>query len=206
MAKYNPGLFGSVSGKIGNVVGSSWNGVCYLKSLAAKVKNPKTAAQVAVRDLMKLTTQGLRPFLVAIRAGYKAVKGLSSWSIAISRNRSVIVDAAAGGSNWTFDVTRVELTNGVESFDVDVVKNREGGYDASWTPVDGESKLDGGEVYVVVYNAKTKRAETFRSEMSAGAMTVSAAGLMTGSGDEIHVYAFAASAKGSSATRHYSFD
>jgi hypothetical protein len=49
-------------------------------------------------------------------------------------------------------------------------------------------------------------AETFRSEMSAGSLTLSAAGITTGTGDDFHIYAFASSKADSSATRHYTFD
>lgn len=52
MAKILQGVFGAVQGKIGNLVGSTWKGVPVLKSKAASVANPQTAAQVAQRDSM----------------------------------------------------------------------------------------------------------------------------------------------------------
>lgn len=52
MAKMKQGIFGALSGKIGNLVGSSWKGIPTLKSLPASVANPKTAGQVAQRTKM----------------------------------------------------------------------------------------------------------------------------------------------------------
>jgi len=49
MAKIKQGILGALSGKIGNVVGASWKGIAYLKSLPASVANPKTAGQITQR-------------------------------------------------------------------------------------------------------------------------------------------------------------
>lgn len=43
------GVLGGFSGKVANVVGSSWKGIAVMKSLPLSVANPKTAAQVAQR-------------------------------------------------------------------------------------------------------------------------------------------------------------
>lgn len=44
------GILGGFSGKVANIVGSSWKGIAYMKSLPLSVANPRTAAQVAQRD------------------------------------------------------------------------------------------------------------------------------------------------------------
>ncbi len=44
------GILGGVSGKVGPVIGSSWKGIHYLKSVPVSVANPRTAAQVAQRE------------------------------------------------------------------------------------------------------------------------------------------------------------
>jgi len=44
------GLLGGFSGRVGNIVGSSWKGIAVIKSLPLSVANPKTAAQVAHRQ------------------------------------------------------------------------------------------------------------------------------------------------------------
>ena len=47
------GILGGFSGKIGNIVGSSWKGIAVIKSLPLSVANPRTAAQVAQRSDFK---------------------------------------------------------------------------------------------------------------------------------------------------------
>ena len=43
------GILGGFSKKVANVVGSSWKGIAYMKSLPLSVANPRTAGQVAQR-------------------------------------------------------------------------------------------------------------------------------------------------------------
>jgi hypothetical protein len=44
------GILGGFSGKVANVVGSSWKGIAVMKSLPLSVANPRTAGQVAQRS------------------------------------------------------------------------------------------------------------------------------------------------------------
>jgi len=44
------GLLGGFSGKVANIVGSSWKGIAVMKSLPLSVANPRTAGQVAQRN------------------------------------------------------------------------------------------------------------------------------------------------------------
>lgn len=44
------GILGGFSGKVANVVGSSWKGIAVMKSLPLSVANPRTAPQVAQRN------------------------------------------------------------------------------------------------------------------------------------------------------------
>lgn len=52
MARLNQGILGGISGKIGNVVGSSWKGIAVIKSKPLSVSNPRTAGQIAQRSAM----------------------------------------------------------------------------------------------------------------------------------------------------------
>jgi len=47
------GLLGGFSGKVANIVGSSWKGIAVMKSLPLSVANPRTAGQVAQRNRFK---------------------------------------------------------------------------------------------------------------------------------------------------------
>ncbi len=49
------GILGGFSGKVGNVVGSSWKGIAVMKSMPLSVANPRTAGQVAQRTAFATT-------------------------------------------------------------------------------------------------------------------------------------------------------
>jgi hypothetical protein len=49
MGKIKQGILGGFKGKVGTVIGASWNGIAYMKGLPQSVKNPKTEAQQAQR-------------------------------------------------------------------------------------------------------------------------------------------------------------
>ena len=44
MGKIKQGILGGFKGKVGTVIGASWNGISYMRGLAQSHKNPKTAA------------------------------------------------------------------------------------------------------------------------------------------------------------------
>ena len=68
MGKIKQGILGGFKGKVGTVIGASWNGIAYMRGLPQSIKNPKTAAQQAqraffaeVQDLVgQLTYEQLR--------------------------------------------------------------------------------------------------------------------------------------------------
>ena len=57
------GILGGFSGKVANVVGTSWKGIAVVKSQPLSVANPKTAAQVAQRTKLAACVKILQPIL-----------------------------------------------------------------------------------------------------------------------------------------------
>ena len=86
MATYKQGILGSFSGKVGNVVGASWRGTAYMRSLPKAVRNPKTQKQVEARNRLSAVVAALKPFKDFIRAGFVKTSSVSPWSTAIKAN------------------------------------------------------------------------------------------------------------------------
>jgi len=57
MGKIKQGILGGFKGKVGTVIGSSWNGIAYMKGLPQSVRNSKSAAQIMQRDFFKEVQQ-----------------------------------------------------------------------------------------------------------------------------------------------------
>jgi len=53
MGKIKQGILGGFKGKVGTIIGASWNGISYMRGLPQSVKNPKTAAQQAQRAFFR---------------------------------------------------------------------------------------------------------------------------------------------------------
>ena len=81
------GILGGLSGKVGNVVGGTWKGISYLRSLPASVKDAKSIKQRISRLKMHLVVQFLQTCTDYIRIGFKgyAIK-MSAFNAATSYN------------------------------------------------------------------------------------------------------------------------
>lgn len=66
MGKLLQGILGGVSGRVGNVVGSSWKGIPVIKSRPLSVANPRTAAQVMQRTAMSNTVAFVKPIIASV--------------------------------------------------------------------------------------------------------------------------------------------
>lgn len=66
MAKIKQGILGGFSGKIGNVVGSSWKGINVMKIKPTSVANPRTTAQTNNRDRFSAATLFAKAILLSI--------------------------------------------------------------------------------------------------------------------------------------------
>ena len=53
MGKINQGILGGFKGKVGTVIGASWNGIAYMRGIAQSVRNANTAAQQTQRNFFK---------------------------------------------------------------------------------------------------------------------------------------------------------
>ena len=58
MGRIKQGILGGFKGKVGTVIGSSWNGISYMRGQAQSQRNPRTEAQMQQRNFFK-ELQGL---------------------------------------------------------------------------------------------------------------------------------------------------
>lgn len=70
MGIYVKGLLGAFSGRVGNIVGSNWRSIDYLRSLPKPSKKPATANQIAHRAKFALAIEFLSPLREIISIGF----------------------------------------------------------------------------------------------------------------------------------------
>ena len=73
MGTYRKGILGSFTGKVGTVVGSSWNGIDYMKSLPRPSSKAPTDLQMIQRGKMGLAAGFLQPISALVNVGYKSL-------------------------------------------------------------------------------------------------------------------------------------
>jgi hypothetical protein len=72
MAILKESVIGVLSGKIGQVVGSTWKGISILRVLPASVANPQTDAQLTQRKKWSVTMNFLQPLSEFLQLSFKS--------------------------------------------------------------------------------------------------------------------------------------
>lgn len=114
MGKIKKGILGGFSGKTGTVVGGSWKGIEYMRSLATSVANPNTSAQITVRSNFKTIVQIMSKVNPVLKASdWNLSKKQSAFNAAVRINYdNAIVDDAIDFERLSFgEFSRKGLTD-----------------------------------------------------------------------------------------------
>lgn len=178
MAKLKQGILGGISGKIGNIIGSSWKGLAVIKTKPLSVANPRSAGQVAQRNSMTAAVAFVKIILASVvkplwdrNAQY--MSGYNAW---------VKDNIASFDSTGEFDPTTAIMSKGkmANTMVLDATGSAgSGNATLQWSDDSGEGyKLITDVPFLVMYNATTKgvvgyqTGETRADELSVNAMPV----------------------------------
>lgn len=111
MGTIKQGILGGFSGKVGNIVGASWRGIDYIRSMPASVHNPRTEAQVSQRNKFSLVGKMLKTIVPIIRVGFAGSVGTgkSAFSVAMSYNVKNAVIGLYPDFEIDFDAVKISL-------------------------------------------------------------------------------------------------
>jgi len=101
MATYKKGILGVFSGKVGTVVGSSWKGISYMKSLPKASSKTPTQLQIDQRLKFALVGNFLKPIKSLTNIGYGSVTGNVTPANAVA---SYHLNNAVVGSSPNFQI------------------------------------------------------------------------------------------------------
>ena len=130
------GILGGFSGRVANVVGGSWKGKAYMRSLPLSVANPKTAAQVGQRTKFS-TIQAIASILlvVVIKPCWdRFAQGMSGYNNFIKSNIDAI--STAGAVTYASLKTSIGSLTGVQDL-VGTASNGTTESIGSWTDNSG---------------------------------------------------------------------
>lgn len=154
MAILNQGILGGISGRVGTVIGGSWKGIEYIRSVPVSVSNPRTPAQQEQRAKFEIVLLFLRSLISVLRIGFRhvAVK-MTSFNAAMSYNLKNAVTGAFPA--FTIDYTRAlismgSLTGVSNGVAASAVNNR---VDFTWDDNSGEGDASATDkAMAVIYN------------------------------------------------------
>lgn len=192
MGKIKQGILGGVSGKVANVVGSSWKGIAYLKALPLSVANPRTAAQQLQRGKMREIVEDSRLLLAALIQVYwnPFAQFMSGYNAFVKENIDAY-DQTSLATPADLFASRGTLLNTPDAVGIEGGNANQTNY--TWTDNSGTADALGtDEVQALIWNATQDRWFVFDNF----AIRSGAAGGtdMTGTDslDVIHVWVFPA--------------
>ena len=111
MGTISKGILGGFSGKVGQVVGATWRGVTYMRSIGGKRTGPPTQAQLEQQEKFRLMVAFLRPFASLLSIGFKGYANQQTGvNAAVSYN---LQNAVLGSSSpYNIDFGRILLSRG----------------------------------------------------------------------------------------------
>jgi hypothetical protein len=190
MARISQGVYGGISGKLGNTIGASWKGIHYLRIKPASVANPNTPKQQDQRLKFITTLKFLQPLHAAVNAGYRrfAVK-MSPFNSAFSHT---IRNAIAGNfPDYEINYGSALLSRGkltkAEQPQADCTVT--GKVDFSWTPnsTSGNAMIT-DKAMVVIFNPDKNEAVIRENAATRGDGTVQVDVPATFAGNTVHTW------------------
>lgn len=175
MGVIKQGILGGFSGKVANIVGSSWKGIAYMKALPLSVANPRTTAQVAQRTKFTNVVDFAKEILSSIIKPLNdrfAVK-MSGFNLFVQRNIDLFSAAMpAPAADLIIASGKMTITDMTELSDA----SGQATVGASWVDDSGTGyKLATDKAYFVVVNETTEEvvvssAVNVRSDASTSAV------------------------------------
>ena len=177
MGKIKQGILGGFRGTVGTVIGSSWNGIAYMKGKPQSVRNPRTDAQVQQRNFFKevqeLVGQISDEQLVSLFPS--ATRGLTRRNML---TRQIAACAAFVDDVKTVDLSLLEGIGNGERIDSPMLESLVSEIDGSLaiyaeeTAAEIIGKPSEANFIAVAYNLTQKKVAVFNTEVTDPSMGV----------------------------------
>jgi hypothetical protein len=151
MATHSKGILGSFSGKLGTVVGGTWRGIPYMRSLPTISKNRKQSfAQEVQQAKFALAQNFLRNFGSLLNNSFQEVAGQTQRNEALA----IVLNQAVGGTypNLMIDYGMVLVSKGSlkKPVNPDVLSDQPGKIKFSWTDDTGSGNAKASDKAILV--------------------------------------------------------
>lgn len=154
MAKTKKGIFGPISGKLGPVIGSTWKGIPYLKTVNNETKKREpSAAQKLHHQKFSFLTRWLRPLHPYLMIGFK---NLAEFTTEINAGFSYNFKAAliVNGNGIQIDHKNVKISRGNLKgiIEPELVYLNQNTLQLNWKNIEEPLSLFNDQLIFVIYN------------------------------------------------------
>lgn len=155
MAKINQGILGSVNGKIGPVIGSTWKGIPYLKSVNKNTakKSVQSAAQLAHHQKFRFLTKWLQPLHSYFMAGFKNLAQRNTQiNLAFSYHFKAAVKGVAPNFHIEYENVRISRGKLAKLHEPIVYLANANTLILTWQNINGSLSAFNDQLILVLYN------------------------------------------------------
>ena len=171
MGKIKQGILGGFKGKVGTVIGSSWNGIAYMRGLPQSQKDPKTAAQSAQRDFFREVQDlvGQLSYKQLVFLFPESVQGMSRRNLLVKQLSTDPLVAEGSKHADLADITSLGNAPTADLPDVSIVASRSA-VTISWD-ADNDWRSQHADEYptICVFNVTQKKIFLVNSTVTVGA-------------------------------------
>lgn len=159
MARFLKGIHGAYSGKVGNVIGSSWRNVSYVRSLPRPSNKPASPLQLAQRDKFSLVMAFLNPLKDLLNIGYSDVMQTNSTGYNQAMRDALKHGVKGDYPNQEIDYSKIRISRGSLSNLAEVAWVETNDLEVEMTWQQARSRFMGNaddSVILLVYNIDKK--------------------------------------------------
>ena len=170
MGKIKQGILGGFKGKVGTVIGSSWNGIAYMRGLPQSTKDRKSAAQLAQRDFFRevLDLVGQLSYEQLVFLFPNSAKGMSRRNLLVKQLSADPLVAEGSKHADLADITSLGNAPTADLPDVSIVASRSA-VTISWD-ADNDWRSQHADEYptICVFNVTQKKIFLVHSTVTVG--------------------------------------
>lgn len=198
MGSIREGVFGGFSGKVGNLVGSHWKSVDYMRTLPKPSTKAATEKQQVQRARFALAVKFARPISSLLDVGYRQQdSAMSGYNASV---RQILKEAITGTyPDLQLDYSKIRISEGTLTGIANgkAVSTTPGSLQISWTDNTGDEGARSDDELAMLIVNPDKGTALFKSAAalrSTGTLTEVVPD--TFSSDEVEVFAFFVGANG----------
>lgn len=155
MATFLKGITGAYSGKVGNVVGSRWRNVDYIRSLPRPSGKPASPAQLTQRARFAMAVAFLSPIKDLLNLGFSDSEQATATGYNVALSHLLRTGMTGDYPEVEIDYTKVQISRGSLATPVglDFSETGPGEVTVSWQPLTNSfNAFADDSVVVLVYN------------------------------------------------------